>query len=90
MHTSGRLSHTLQLFMRGYQISHIFFVSVHKIATLKDQLGQELRKRQQFISRSVKAGEEVADIRSMLDTSLGKVNINTFGKEFTQISLKRD
>ena len=44
-----------------------------QIATLKDQLSQEMRKRQQYISRSVKTGEEIADIRSMLDHSLTKV-----------------
>ena len=45
-------------------------------ATLKDQLSQEMRKRQQYISRSVKTGDEIADIRSMLDQSLTKVAYN--------------
>ena len=44
-----------------------------QVATLKDQLSQELRRRQQYISRSVKTGEEIADIRSMLDQSLTTV-----------------
>ena len=43
------------------------------MSTLKDQLSQEMRKRQQYISRSVRAGEDIADIRSMLDQSLTKV-----------------
>ena len=50
----------------------MFFIFI-QIATLKDQLSQEMRKRQQYISRSVKTGDEIADIRSMLDQSLGKV-----------------
>ena len=44
-----------------------------QIATLKDQLSQEMRKRQQYISRSAKTGDEIADIRSMLDQSLTRV-----------------
>merc|ERR1711976_219067 len=37
-----------------------------QVSTLKDQLGQEMRKRQQYISRSVRAGDEIKDIRSIL------------------------
>ena len=48
-------------------------MSFLQIATLKDQLSQEMRKRQQYISRSVKTGDEIADIRSMLDQSLTRV-----------------
>lgn len=44
-----------------------------QIATLKDQLAQEMRKRQQYIQRSARAGEEISDIRSMLDSSLTTV-----------------
>jgi rootletin len=43
------------------------------VSTLKDQLSQEMRKRQQYISRSVRAGDDINDIRSMLDQSLTKV-----------------
>lgn len=43
------------------------------IATLKDQLAAEMRKRQQYITRSTRTGEEIADIRSMLDSSLTNV-----------------
>lgn len=32
-----------------------------------------MKKRQQYISRSVRTGDEIADIRNMLDTSLSKV-----------------
>ena len=32
-----------------------------------------MRKRQQYISRSAKTGDEIADIRSMLDQSLTRV-----------------
>lgn len=41
--------------------------------TLKDQLSQELRRRQQYISKSTRAGEEIRDIRSKLDSSLSTV-----------------
>jgi hypothetical protein len=47
-----------------------------QIATLKDQLNQEMRKRQQFISRSTRAGDEIMDIRNKLDTSLTHVSRN--------------
>ena len=47
--------------------------SFFQIATLKDQLATEMRKRQQYISRSARTGEEISDIRSMLDTSLSNV-----------------
>jgi hypothetical protein len=48
-----------------------------QVATLKDQLSQEMRKRQQYISRSVRTGDEIHDIRSMLDHSLSKVGTAT-------------
>ncbi|XP_053390044.1 rootletin-like [Mercenaria mercenaria] len=44
------------------------------IATLKDQLATEMRKRQQYIQRSARTGDEKKnDIRSMLDNSLTTV-----------------
>ena len=41
--------------------------------TLKDQLSQELRRRQQYFTKSARAGEDIRDIRSILDTSLSSV-----------------
>jgi len=41
-----------------------------QVATLKDQLGQEMRKRQQYISRSANAGDD--DFR--LQTSLASID----------------
>ncbi|XP_053390554.1 rootletin-like [Mercenaria mercenaria] len=43
------------------------------IATLKDQLATEMLKRQQYIQRSARTGDEINDIRSMLDNSLTTV-----------------
>ncbi|GFS25857.1 rootletin, partial [Elysia marginata] len=40
---------------------------------LKDQIGHELRKRQQYISQSARAGEDIRDLRSVLDHSLTNV-----------------
>ena len=40
---------------------------------LKDQIGHELRKRQQYISQSARAGEDIRDLRSVLDHSLTTV-----------------
>jgi len=45
-----------------------------QVSTLKDQMGQEVRKRQQFISKSSRSGADIADIRSILDTSLTNVS----------------
>ncbi len=36
---------------------HVLFP--RQIATLKDQLAQEMRKRQMYISRSVRTGDEI-------------------------------
>ena len=44
-----------------------------QIATLKDQLATEMRKRQQYISRSARAGDEISDLRNVLDSSLSVV-----------------
>lgn len=38
-----------------------------QIATLKDQLTQEMHKRQQFITRGIRSAEEVKDLRNILD-----------------------
>ena len=68
--------------LTGYVFNSSFsqaFTSVYlalfftQIATLKDQLAQEMRKRQQYISRSVRTGDELRDIRNILDSSLGTV-----------------
>lgn len=40
---------------------------------MKDQLNQEMRRRQQYISKSTRTGEEIRDIRSVLDNSLQNV-----------------
>jgi hypothetical protein len=40
-----------------------------QVATLKDQLGKEMRKRQQFISR----GDDIDNLRNILDSSLSRV-----------------
>ena len=45
-----------------------------QVATLKDQLSQEVRKRQQYISKSSHQSGDLADIRSILDTSLTNVS----------------
>jgi len=45
-----------------------------QISTLKDQLSQEMRKRQQYISRSARAGDEISHIRNILDGSLTNVS----------------
>lgn len=42
-------------------------------ALLKDQIAQELRKRQLYITKSARAGDEIRDIRSVLNTSLTSV-----------------
>lgn len=44
-----------------------------QIHTLKDQLSQELRRRQQYFTKSARAGDEIRDIRSILDNSLSTV-----------------
>lgn len=44
-----------------------------QIATLKDQLATEMSKRQQYIQRSARAGDEINNIRSVLDNSLTTV-----------------
>nr|KAG5692081.1 hypothetical protein BaRGS_021513 [Batillaria attramentaria] len=44
-----------------------------QIHTLKDQLSQELRRRQQYISKSARAGDDIRDLRSVLDNSLATV-----------------
>lgn len=44
-----------------------------QVATLKDQLAQEIKKRQQYIARSVRTGDEIRDIRTILDNSLCNV-----------------
>lgn len=44
-----------------------------QINTLKDQLSQELRKRQSYISRSARTGDEIKDIRNILDNSLSNI-----------------
>ncbi|KAL5014639.1 hypothetical protein ScPMuIL_008909 [Solemya velum] len=43
------------------------------ISTLKDQLSTEVRKRQNYISHSVRTGDEIRDIRNILDNSLSNV-----------------
>ncbi|XP_076086637.1 uncharacterized protein LOC143057256 isoform X1 [Mytilus galloprovincialis] len=43
------------------------------VATLKDQLSTEMKKRQLYISRSARTGDEIRDIRSILDSSLSNV-----------------
>lgn len=45
-----------------------------QVATLKDQLAQEMRKRQQYISKSARAGDEIRDLRGVLDNSLRNVS----------------
>ncbi|CAI9741497.1 Hypothetical predicted protein [Octopus vulgaris] len=44
-----------------------------QVSTLKDQLKQEIQKRQSYISRSVRTGDEIKDIRFLLDNSLSNV-----------------
>ena len=44
-----------------------------QVSTLKDQLSQEMKKRQEFISRSARAGDDINDLRNMLGSSLGNV-----------------
>jgi rootletin len=51
----------------------MFVVVYAQNSTLKDQLSQELRRRQQYFTKSARAGEEIRDIRSILDTSLSTV-----------------
>ena len=46
---------------------------LQQVSTLKDQLSTEMKKRQQYISRSARTGDEIRDIRSMLDTSMTNV-----------------
>ena len=41
---------------------------------MKDQLTQEMRKRQQYISKSVRTGDEIRDLRNILDSSLNVVS----------------
>ncbi|KAK3104963.1 hypothetical protein FSP39_014171 [Pinctada imbricata] len=43
------------------------------IATLKDQLATEMRKRQEYISRSARTGDEIQNLRNVLDSSLSNV-----------------
>ena len=50
--------------------------SAGQIRTLKEQLSQEIRTRQQYILRSTRAGEEIREIRSSLDESLRNVSAN--------------
>ncbi|XP_037084944.1 uncharacterized protein LOC119105588 [Pollicipes pollicipes] len=47
-----------------------------QIKTLKEQLAQEIRKRQEYMLRSSRAGEEIREIRSTLDDSLRAVGGN--------------
>ncbi|XP_037068644.1 organic cation transporter protein-like [Pollicipes pollicipes] len=47
-----------------------------QISTLKEQLSQEMRARQQYILRSTRAGQEIRQIRSSLDQSLRSVSGN--------------
>ncbi|XP_037094680.1 uncharacterized protein LOC119114755 [Pollicipes pollicipes] len=47
-----------------------------QIGTLKEQLSQEMRARQQYILRSTRAGQEIRQIRSSLDQSLRSVSGN--------------
>ena len=44
--------------------------------TLKDQLEQEIRKRQMYIAHSSRAGNELAEVCDALDASLSKVARN--------------
>ena len=50
--------------------------ALNQVLTLKDQLEQEIRKRQQYISHSVRANDEIQDLRQALDGSLQKVAHN--------------
>ena len=52
-----------------------------QIRTLKEQLSQEIRTRQQYILRTTRAGEEIREIRSSLDQSLRNVSANEGGKD---------
>lgn len=79
------LIHTVQLLTQRWILTHLSCkqYSLHgfywlnnsalQIATLKDQLAQEMRKRQQYISRSVRTGDEIKDIRNILDGSLSNI-----------------
>lgn len=42
---------------------HFFSLLLFQVATLKDQLAVEIRKRQQYITHSVRTNEEIHDIR---------------------------
>ncbi len=44
-----------------------------KVSTLKDQLSQEVRKRNQYLSRSARTSTDVNEIRALLDSSLANV-----------------
>lgn len=44
-----------------------------QVATLKDQLAQEVKKRNQYLSRSARASTDVNEIRALLDSSLANV-----------------
>ncbi|CAF0947510.1 unnamed protein product, partial [Didymodactylos carnosus] len=44
------------------------------ITTLKEQLSQEIRKRQTFLNRSITSGEEITALRSMVNDSLSFVS----------------
>ena len=48
-----------------------------QISTLKDQLSQEMRKRQQYLSHGVsRPDEDIANIHNALNTSLGTIAHN--------------
>jgi hypothetical protein len=51
-------------------------MSVFQVLTLKDQLEQEIRKRQMYLAHSARAGDELAEMREALDASLTKVARN--------------
>jgi hypothetical protein len=48
-------------------------MSAFQVLTLKDQLEQEIRKRQMYLAHSARAGDELAEMREALDASLTKV-----------------
>lgn len=45
-----------------------------QVQLLKDQLNQEIRKRQLYVLRSAKTGDEIRELRSVLDQSLKTVS----------------
>lgn len=48
-----------------------------QVATLKDQLGRELQKKQQYIKRTAAKNEETKDLRNQLGESLVRVSRDT-------------